>query len=55
LGLPICERIVKNHGGSITVESAINKGSTFRIRLPVKYDSNSSIAGESQPDKGNDN
>jgi PAS domain S-box-containing protein len=55
LGLPICERIVKNHGGSITVESAINKGSTFRIRLPVKYDSNSSIAGESQPHKGNDN
>jgi PAS domain S-box-containing protein len=39
LGLPICERIVKNHGGSITVESSINKGSTFKICLPVKYDS----------------
>ena len=51
LGLPICERIVKNHGGTITVESAINKGSTFRIRLPVKYEP---MVGESRPDKGND-
>jgi two-component system sensor histidine kinase AtoS len=36
LGLPISERIVKAHGGSIQVESEPGQGATFRIRLPVK-------------------
>jgi PAS domain S-box-containing protein len=36
LGLPISERIVKAHGGSLRVESAPNQGATFRIRLPMK-------------------
>jgi signal transduction histidine kinase len=36
LGLPISERIVKAHGGSIRVESEPDQGATFRIRLPVK-------------------
>jgi PAS domain S-box-containing protein len=35
LGLPICERIVKNHGGRIEVESQQGKGSTFKIYLPL--------------------
>jgi PAS domain S-box-containing protein len=35
LGLPICHEIVQRHGGHITVESAIGKGSTFTIWLPV--------------------
>jgi PAS domain S-box-containing protein len=34
LGLPTCERIVKNHGGRIEVESQQGKGSTFKIYLP---------------------
>jgi len=34
LGLSICRHIVNVHGGSIKVESMLNKGSTFRITLP---------------------
>jgi PAS domain S-box-containing protein len=36
LGLPICDRIVKNHGGRIAVESRPHQGTTFRIYLPVE-------------------
>ena len=34
LGLAICQRIVKNHGGSISVQSKANEGTSFVIRLP---------------------
>ncbi len=34
LGLSICHNIIKNHGGSIELESQINQGSTFTIKLP---------------------
>ena len=36
LGLPICDRIVKGHGGTIEVESRVGGGTTFRIHLPLK-------------------
>jgi signal transduction histidine kinase len=34
LGLPLCERIVKNHGGEIKVQSQAGQGATFEIHLP---------------------
>jgi signal transduction histidine kinase len=39
LGLSTVYAIVKAHGGSITVESELNKGSTFKIIFPVQKDS----------------
>jgi PAS domain S-box-containing protein len=35
-GLAICKRIVESHGGTITVKTAVNKGTTFTITLPLK-------------------
>ena len=36
LGLPFCRRVVEEHGGEIKVESKLNKGTVFRITLPIK-------------------
>jgi signal transduction histidine kinase len=35
LGLTVVKGIVEEHGGTITVESVVGKGTTFWIRLPV--------------------
>ena len=35
VGLSIAQELIHLHGGEITVESAIDEGSTFTIRLPV--------------------
>jgi signal transduction histidine kinase len=36
LGLAIVQSVVSDHGGKITAESAPGRGTTFRIRLPLK-------------------
>ncbi|WP_379132756.1 nitrogen regulation protein NR(II) [Paenibacillus sp. sgz500958] len=35
LGLSVCDRIVKNHGGKINVSSRLNEGTSFTISLPL--------------------
>lgn len=35
LGLSIVRHIIEVHGGTVTVESALNRGSTFRVVLPI--------------------
>lgn len=36
LGLSISKNVVKKHGGNISVSSKLNKGTTFKITLPIK-------------------
>jgi len=35
LGLSIVKHVVQVHGGTVDVESAVGKGTTFRVRLPA--------------------
>ena len=36
LGLSICYSIIKDHGGTIEIDSAQDRGTTFLIRIPVE-------------------
>ncbi|QRN96781.1 HAMP domain-containing protein [Archangium violaceum] len=35
LGLSVCQRIISSHGGDISVESEVGRGTTFRVSLPM--------------------
>jgi signal transduction histidine kinase len=35
LGLSISRKIVELHGGRISVESEVGKGSTFKVSVPI--------------------
>jgi two-component system sensor histidine kinase VicK len=35
LGLTLAREVVRLHGGDVTVESELNKGSTFTLTLPA--------------------
>lgn len=47
LGLAMSYGIIRRHGGRITIESALNKGTVFTIHLPVSKDAIKSIEVES--------
>ena len=36
LGLPVSQKIIREHGGSISIASELGKGSTFTISLPMR-------------------
>jgi signal transduction histidine kinase len=46
LGLPIARWIAEAHGGSLTLESSSESGSTFRVVLPVPERAASSEAAK---------
>ena len=35
LGLPVSYNLIRGHGGQIEVESRVDRGTVFRVRLPV--------------------
>ena len=35
LGMAICQRIVQEHGGELTIDSEVGAGTTVRVRFPV--------------------
>jgi len=37
-GLPICKRIIEAHGGKISVESTLGKGTTFTLIIPIEQE-----------------
>ncbi len=39
-GLPVCRRLVEAHGGNLTVESKVGKGSTFTVKIPLGLNGN---------------
>jgi signal transduction histidine kinase len=51
LGLSICHRVISQHGGEIEASSdGPNKGSTFRVRLPLGPPANNSDSGQEVQD-----
>jgi len=44
LGLPISQRIIENHGGTIEVRSQPGEGATFTVLLPIESDAYAAYA-----------
>ena len=49
IGLALARELVERHGGTLEVESKIEKGATFRIRLPISEETEAGGAAEPAP------
>jgi two-component system sensor histidine kinase HydH len=49
LGLPISQRIIENHGGTIEVRSQPGEGATFTVLLPIESDAYAAYAAYNEP------
>jgi signal transduction histidine kinase len=52
LGLAICDTIVRSHGGEITAESLLGRGSKFMVRLPAAVPAPASASFPPPPSSG---
>jgi len=51
IGLHICRRLVQAHGGRISVESQMGRGSQFTIRLPLDMTADGLVSGAATDDQ----
>ena len=49
LGLATASGIIKTHGGFLTLESAVGKGTTFKVHLPAQLDAATQAAETERP------
>lgn len=49
LGLTVVKGIIEEHGGTITLESAVEKGTTFTIRLPLDRTETAETSSSTKP------
>jgi signal transduction histidine kinase len=54
LGLPISQRIIENHGGTIEVRSQPGEGATFTVLLPVESDAYAAYAAHERNESRGD-
>ncbi len=50
LGLSISYKVIKNHNGSIDVQSELGKGTKFTIKLPLLFEARETVSGEKKND-----
>eukprot|EP00487_Bulimina_marginata_P011647 TRINITY_DN7388_c0_g1_i1.p2 TRINITY_DN7388_c0_g1~~TRINITY_DN7388_c0_g1_i1.p2 ORF type:complete len:110 (+),score=11.82 TRINITY_DN7388_c0_g1_i1:195-524(+) len=46
LGLSICKKLVELMGGSISIDSEVNQGSRFSVRIPVEVAESESLIND---------
>jgi signal transduction histidine kinase len=49
LGLPICKRIIEEHGGELVAQNRAGGGAVFTIRLPVAASGDAPVVSVLRP------